>query len=72
MSWQAKLLAKIHGVAPGLTQEFLAQVNRLLPDAAGKMEKKAGHESQSAVTRSPLTALGKPAARRYNQVEKPA
>jgi short-subunit dehydrogenase len=72
ISWQAKLLAEIHGIAPGLTQELLAQVNRLLPDAAGATEKKAGHESQSAVTRSPLTALGKRAAQRYNQVEKPA
>jgi short-subunit dehydrogenase len=72
ISWQAKLLAGLHGVAPGLTQEVLAHVNRLLPDAAGNTEKKAGHESQSAVTRSPLTALGKRAARRYNQVEKPA
>jgi short-subunit dehydrogenase len=72
IGWQAKLLAGIHGVAPGLTQEVLAQVNKLLPKAAGSMEKKAGHESQSAVTRSPLTALGKRAARRYNQVEKPA
>ncbi|HEV7520912.1 MAG TPA: SDR family NAD(P)-dependent oxidoreductase [Candidatus Angelobacter sp.] len=72
ISWQAKTLATVHGVAPSLTQEVLAQVNRLLPDAAGVTEKKAGHESQSAVTRSPLTVLGKRAARRYNQVEKPA
>jgi short-subunit dehydrogenase len=72
ISWQAKLLAGVHGVAPRLTQELLAHVNRLLPDAAGNTEKKAGHESHSAVTRSPLTALGKRAARRYNQVEKPA
>ena len=72
ISWQAKLLAEIHGIAPSLTQDALALVNRLLPDAAGSTVKKAGHESQSAVTRSPLTALGKRAARRYNQVEKPA
>jgi short-subunit dehydrogenase len=72
ISWQAKVLAELHGIAPGLTQEVLAQVNRLLPDAAGATEKKPGHESQSAVTRSPLTTLGKRAARRYNQVEKPA
>src|SRR5258707_10126204 len=32
ISWQAKLLAGVHGVAPGLTQQVLAQVNRLLPD----------------------------------------
>jgi short-subunit dehydrogenase len=72
IGWQVKLLAAIHGVAPGLTQEVLAHVNRLLPDAGGGTEKKRGHESQSAVTRSPLTALGRRAARRYNQVEKPA
>jgi hypothetical protein len=66
------LLAGVHGVAPRTTQELLAHVNRLLPDASGTTEKKAGRESHSAVTRSPLTALGKRAARRYNQVEKPA
>ena len=69
ISWQAKLLAQVHGIAPGLTQEGMALVNRLLPDAGGVTEKKPGHESQSAVTRSPLTALGKLAARRYNQLE---
>ena len=69
VSWQAKVLAGIHGVAPGLTQEALALVNRLLPDAQrGSKQKKPGRESQSAVTRSPLTALGQRAARRYNQV----
>jgi len=36
-----KLLAGVHGVAPGLTQQVLAQVNRLLPDACGATEKKA-------------------------------
>jgi len=69
ISWQAKLLAEIHGVAPGLTQEALALVNRLLPDAGGVTGKKLGRESHSALTRSPLTALGKRAARRYNQLE---
>jgi len=72
IGWQAKLLEGVHGIAPGVTQEVLAHVNRLLPDAGGNTEKKPGHESQSAVTRSPLTALGRRAARRYNQVEKPA
>lgn len=69
ISWQAKLLADFHGIAPGLTQDALALVNRLLPEAGGATEKKLGRESQSAVTRSPLTALGKRAARRYNQSE---
>jgi hypothetical protein len=47
-------------------------VNRALPYTDGNTEKKPGHESQSAVTRSPLTALGRRAARRYNQMEEPA
>jgi short-subunit dehydrogenase len=69
ISWQAKLMAEVHGIAPGLTQEAMALVNRLLPDASGGTEKKPGHASQSAITRSPLTTLGKWAARRYNQLE---
>ncbi|HZD95732.1 MAG TPA: SDR family oxidoreductase [Candidatus Sulfotelmatobacter sp.] len=72
ISWQAKLMAEVHGIAPGLTQEAMAVVNRLLPDAAGQTDRRAGHESHSTVTRSPLTALGKRAARRYNQVPESA
>jgi len=72
IGWQAKLMAEVRGVAPGLTHRALALVNRLLPDAGGITQKKPGHESQSVVTRSPLTMLGKRAARRYNQVEKMA
>ena len=73
ISWQAELLALAHGVAPGLTSRALSLVNQLLPDAEGtSQEAKTGRQSQSAVTRSPLTALGRRAARRYNQLEKPA
>jgi short-subunit dehydrogenase len=68
IGWQAELLARSHGVAPELTLRALALVNQLLPDAEGaSAQKKSGNESQSAVTRSPLTALGARAARRYNQ-----
>jgi short-subunit dehydrogenase len=72
IGWQAKLLAEAHGLAPGLTQEAMALVNRLLPDAAGPTEKHPGYESHSMVTRSPLTMLGKRAARRYNQLPESA
>lgn len=68
VSWQAELLTRAHGAAPELTMRALALVNQLLPDAEGaSKQKKPGKESQSAVTRSPLTALGERAARRYNQ-----
>lgn len=69
ISWQAELLARSHGIAPELTLRALSLVNQLLPDAEGATsQKKSGKESQSAVTRSPLTALGERAARRYNQM----
>jgi hypothetical protein len=68
ISWQAELMARAHGAAPELTLRALALVNQLLPDAeGGSSQKKTGKESQSAVTRSPLTALGERAARRFNQ-----
>jgi short-subunit dehydrogenase len=69
ISPQAQLLARVHGMMPGLVTEALALVNRLLPEADGGMHRKLGKESHSAVTRSPLTALGRRAARRYNQAE---
>jgi short-subunit dehydrogenase len=70
ISPQAQLLARVHGAMPGLVIEALALVNRLLPEAEGGSEhRKLGKESHSAVTRSPLTALGRRAIRRYNQAE---
>lgn len=70
ISWQAELLARFHGLAPGLTTEILGLVNRTLPNAGHSDEKRKGKDSHNVVTRSPLTALGEMAARRYNQ--KPA
>lgn len=68
VSWQAELLARTHGALPELTLRALALANQLLPDAEGASKlRKSGKESQSAVTRSPLTMLGERAARRYNQ-----
>lgn len=67
ISWQAELLARAHGIAPGLVTEMLGLVNRTLPSAGESDEKRKGKESHSAVTKSPLTALGEMAAKRYNQ-----
>lgn len=73
ISWQAELLATAHGIAPRLVSEAMALVNRLLPDAPGQSTGKTrGRDSESAVTRSPLTALGQRAARRYNQTQESA
>lgn len=67
ISWQAELLARFHGLAPGLTTEILGIVNRTLPSAGESDEKRKGRDSHNAVTKSPLTALGQMAAKRYNQ-----
>jgi len=71
ITWQAELLARLHGLFPGLVTDILALVNRTLPRAnGGETTKRKGWESESALTRSPLTALGRWAAQRYN--ERPA
>jgi short-subunit dehydrogenase len=73
LGWQAKALTHAHHASPGLTADALGLVNLLLPRAQGdKPTKKRGHESESAVTRSALTALGRKAALRYNQMEEAA
>jgi hypothetical protein len=73
IGWQAKALAHAHHASPGLIAEALGLVNHLLPRAqGGATQKKRGRESESAVTRSPLTTLGRKAALRYNQTEEVA
>lgn len=69
VGWQANALIHGHSVAPGLAMKALAFANTLLPRAQGSGLVKKGHESESSITRSPLTALGRRAARRYNQTE---
>ncbi len=69
VGWQARALIHGHDLAPGLAMKALALANQLLPQAVGQAEVKAGHEAESAVTRSPLTALGRKAAQRFNQIE---
>jgi NAD(P)-dependent dehydrogenase (short-subunit alcohol dehydrogenase family) len=66
---QAKVLAKAHGVAPGLTAQALALVNEwLLPEGKAKRGKR-GHETETL--RSPLmmaaTYFGRMAAKRFLQ-----
>lgn len=65
---QAKALAMIHGLAPGTTADLLGLVNRVLPRAEGRdRDRHLGRESETPLTRSPLTALGRKAARDLNQ-----
>jgi short-subunit dehydrogenase len=65
---QAKALSLIHGAAPGITADLLGVVNRVLPQAEGTdRDRHLGRESETLVTRSMLTALGRKAARDLNQ-----
>jgi NAD(P)-dependent dehydrogenase (short-subunit alcohol dehydrogenase family) len=80
---QAQLLARVHGLAPGLTADVLGLVNRALPKApsmddmdqaaygddvsASARQPRLGRDSETALTRSFLTTLGRQAAAAYNQ-----
>lgn len=65
---QARLLSTFHGVFPGLTADMLSLVDRVMPNAEGGDEQRhLGKESETAVTRSALTALGRKAGQELNQ-----
>jgi short-subunit dehydrogenase len=64
----AQVAALAHGVAPGLVTDVLGLVNGYLPSAEGAgIERFTGAESESLLTRSPLTALTRLAETRNNQ-----
>ena len=65
----AQLLAGFHGLFPGLTSDIMALVNRLLPDPNGDRERHLGRDSETAVTESFLTTLGKRAAEKFQPEE---
>lgn len=68
ISIQAQLLARFHGLFPGLTADILGIVNRFLPPGEGAgTSAHSGSESKTSVTRSFLTGLGKRAVRTYNE-----
>ena len=69
LSWQAKLLAVAHALAPGVIARLFGLVDRLLP-APGGIGKEAlpGSQSTSSLAPSLLTALSDRAALRNNEV----
>jgi short-subunit dehydrogenase len=70
LSWQAKLLAAVQGVAPGLTSNVLGLINRILPGEGGiGSDRATGHASRGALSDSPIEALGRRAARDLNQLD---
>lgn len=68
LSVPAKAAALFHGVAPGTTAQILGVTNRLMPGTnATNPDRHRGFDSKSAVSESPLTALGRRAAEKLNQ-----
>jgi short-subunit dehydrogenase len=68
LSLQANLAARFHGLFPGLSTELLSGVNALLPGPGGIGTRRAkGKGSESAITRSFLTAATRRAAEENNE-----
>jgi hypothetical protein len=65
---QAKVLAVAHGIAPGLVADALGMVNRVMPGTGSRSQERfAGKESETFVSRSFLTKLGREAGHDLNQ-----
>lgn len=69
LSLPAKLLVKLHGLAPLATVDLLSLANRFLPapGAGGNVTRK-GKDSVSKASLSWLTSLGDRAAEQNNEV----
>jgi len=64
----AKIAVFAHDLSPGVAVRVLSAANRLMPSASDpSTDRHRGHMSESAPTKSPLTVLGKRAAKRWNQ-----
>lgn len=68
LSWQAKLIAWVHGLTPGFVANVLGVVNRALPDAGAAPRRARGLEVRSKWAPSRLTALGDHAAEENNEL----
>lgn len=68
ISTQAQLLARFHGLFPGLTADIMGLVNRFLPAGEGAgTASHLGRESETPITQSFLTTLGQRAVQTYNE-----
>ncbi|MGA9995395.1 MAG: SDR family oxidoreductase [Pyrinomonadaceae bacterium] len=68
LSIQAQIAVRFHGLFPGLTQDILGLVNRLLPAPGGIGKRRAkGKDSSSEISPSWLTALNERAAQANNE-----
>jgi short-subunit dehydrogenase len=68
LSWQAKLISRLHGLAPGLVADALGLVHRALPGAGEAPSRSRGLEAVSRWSPSALSALGDRAAEQNNEL----
>jgi NAD(P)-dependent dehydrogenase (short-subunit alcohol dehydrogenase family) len=69
ISLPAQVLARIHGLLPGITTRLLGLANRLLPQPGGIGTQRAiGRQSETPLTQSFVTGLSQRAMERYNQL----
>ncbi|MBD2721981.1 SDR family NAD(P)-dependent oxidoreductase [Hymenobacter armeniacus] len=71
LSLPAKLLAAFHGLLPGTTTDILSWLNRALPatgESPAANVRRTGFESETDLTRSPITTLTRKAALKNNEV----
>ncbi|MBF9141207.1 SDR family NAD(P)-dependent oxidoreductase [Hymenobacter properus] len=71
LSLPAKFLAAFHGLLPGTTTDILSWMNRALPatgESAAANVRRSGFESESDLTRSPLTVLMRKAAAKNSEL----
>lgn len=71
ISWQAKFAIGAYALMPRVVIGFLAASARLLPDSGGSTEHRFGHESESALTESPVDALAHRATASQNELLEP-
>lgn len=65
---QAQIAARFHGTFPGLTTDLLGNIQRILPSSyASGTGRYSGKESETTITRSFLTTLGRQASQRNNE-----
>lgn len=70
LSLKGKLASALHGALPGTTANLLGWLNRILPGPGGiGTEARRGSESETVVSASMLTALGRKAAVENNEVD---
>lgn len=63
----AQILARLHGAFPGLITDILTVSTRFLPKGEGTA-RHLGSESETPISKSPLTTLGQKASQEYNEL----